>query len=159
MLDASVADNMALCALTQFASPRLGLVRRAELLQAERSLLPLLNLKSGPIDTTPVRTLSGGNQQKVVLARWLLNPPRLLILDESTRGIDVGAKQDIYRLLVKLVEQGVGILLVSSELEELLGLCDRILVLHRGRLNGEFPHDRFDRHALLGAAFGQSAAV
>ena len=90
-----------------------------------------------PSQRTQIRTLSGGNQQKVILGRWLLTEPDILLLDEPTRGIDIGAKYEIYRLMIELAEQGKGILMVSSEMPELLGVCDRILVLSGGRLAGE----------------------
>jgi ABC-type sugar transport system ATPase subunit len=98
-----------------------------------------LQLKAaGP--SAPVRTLSGGNQQKVVLGRWLAGSPPVLLLDEPTRGIDVGTKREIYALLDVLAKEGAAIVLVSSELPELIGLCDRVLVLREGRLVGEFAH-------------------
>jgi methyl-galactoside transport system ATP-binding protein len=90
-----------------------------------------------PTQRTQIRTLSGGNQQKVILGRWLLTEPDILLLDEPTRGIDIGAKYEIYRLMIELAEQGKGIMMVSSEMPELLGVCDRILVLSGGRLAGE----------------------
>jgi ribose transport system ATP-binding protein len=152
MLDASVADNMALAALPRFA--RGGRVRDGAIHQAMQALGTRLNLKSGPIDTTAIRTLSGGNQQKVVLARWLMREPSLFILDEPTRGVDIGAKQEIYRLLAELSAQGMAILIISSELEELLGLCDRIHVMRRGALAPAFARAQFDRAAILSAAFG-----
>jgi ribose transport system ATP-binding protein len=158
LLDATVSDNAALAALPSFASAHLGVVDRPALIEAIRILFYNLDLKSGDIGTTPVRTLSGGNQQKVILARWLLAKPKLFILDEPTRGIDVGAKQDIYRLFAQLAQGGMGILIISSELEELLGLCDRILVMRRGELTATFERAQFDREAIMRAAFGQEAA-
>jgi ribose transport system ATP-binding protein len=86
-----------------------------------------------------VQYLSGGNQQKVVLAKWLQTKPAVMILDEPTRGIDVGAKFEIYRLMRQLTEQGVAILMISSELPEVLGMSDRILVMHQGAIVGEIP--------------------
>jgi ribose transport system ATP-binding protein len=118
-----------------------------------------VNLKSGEITAVPVRTLSGGNQQKVVLSRWLLREPRVFILDEPTRGVDVGAKQEIYRLLAEMADAGMAILVISSELEELMGLCDRICVMRAGSLTAEFAREQFDREALLKAAFGQGQAA
>jgi len=159
MIDASVADNMALAALPAFASPLTRLIERKRLLQAIQQLGQHLNLKSGDVRTTPVRSLSGGNQQKVVLGKWLLRQPRLLILDEPTRGVDVGAKQDIYRLFAELADAGLAILVISSELEELIGICDRIYVMRRGELTAEFARERFDREAILRAAFGQGHAA
>src|SRR3954453_20597366 len=100
-------------------------------------------------------TLSGGNQQKVVLAKWLLTTPRVLFLDEPTRGIDVGAKQEIYAQINKLASEGLAIVLVSSELPEVLGLADRVLVLHEGRLTGEFSRVEASAEAVMAAATGQ----
>jgi ABC-type sugar transport system ATPase subunit len=152
--DAAVADNMALAALPRFAAQSWRSIRRRELMRSIRSLGRKLNLKSGDLPTTPIRTLSGGNQQKVILGRWLLREPKLFILDEPTRGVDVGAKQEIYRLLVQMADEGMAILVISSELEELMGLCDRILVLRQGEVCGECDRARFNREALLKAAFG-----
>jgi ABC-type sugar transport system ATPase subunit len=86
-----------------------------------------------------ISNLSGGNQQKVVLGRWLLMNTRILLLDEPTRGVDIGAKREIYRIIAELAHQGLGIMMVSSELPELLGMADRILVLHAGRVVSELP--------------------
>jgi ribose transport system ATP-binding protein len=155
MMDASVADNMALAALPEFASSLGKRIDRQRLLWAILELMERLNVKSGDARTSPVRSLSGGNQQKIVLGRWLLRNPTLFILDEPTRGVDVGAKQEIHRLLVQLADAGMAILVISSELEELIGMCDRIHVMRHGELNAEFPRERFDREILLRAAFGQ----
>ena len=103
-----------------------------------------------------VQYLSGGNQQKVVIGKWLALGPKLLMLDEPTRGIDVGAKQEIYGLMERLAEEGVGILFVSSELEEILGMSDRVLVMHEGRLSGELNRDEFSEEAIMHLATGQS---
>jgi ABC-type sugar transport system ATPase subunit len=104
-----------------------------------RELYERMLLKA-PSTRAPVRTLSGGNQQKIVLGRWLASKPPVLLLDEPTRGIDVGTKREIYGLMDALAREGAAIVLVSSELPELLGLCDRILVLREGRIVREFPH-------------------
>lgn len=96
-----------------------------------------------------VQFLSGGNQQKVVLGKWLALQPKILLLDEPTRGIDVGAKHEIYRLMEELARQGVAILFVSSELEEILGLADRVLVFHEGRITGELPRESMTEEAIL----------
>ncbi len=90
-----------------------------------------------PSQETKIRSLSGGNQQKVILGRWLLTNPKVLLLDEPTRGIDVGAKYEIYQLIIDLASKGTTVLMVSSEMPELLGVCDRILVMSGGRLAGE----------------------
>ena len=89
-----------------------------------------------PSPKTAIRSLSGGNQQKVIIGRWLLTNPEILLLDEPTRGIDVGAKFEIYQLIINLANEGKGIVMVSSEMPELLGICDRILVMSNGRLAG-----------------------
>jgi ribose transport system ATP-binding protein len=104
----------------------------------------------------PVRVLSGGNQQKAYLARCLLAEPRVLLLDEPTRGIDVGARADIYDRLRAWVERGIAVLLITSEMEELIALSDRILVLHRGRIAAEFTRETVSKDAVLAAAMGQS---
>ena len=155
-LDATVAENLALAALPDFAAAPFGHIDRAQLAVAIQSMGGRVRLKASNMDSAPVRRLSGGNQQKVVIGRWLLSRPKLFILDEPTRGIDVGAKEDIYRMFAGLSAAGVALLIVSSELEELLGLCDRILVMHRGRLTSSFARQEFDRSAILRAAFGQA---
>jgi L-arabinose transport system ATP-binding protein len=101
-----------------------------------------------------VAKLSGGNQQKVVFARWLAREPKVLILDEPTRGIDVGAKAEIYRLIEELAEAGMAILLISSEMTELRGLADRILVMHGGRIAGELRGEAATEEAVLDLAMG-----
>jgi ribose transport system ATP-binding protein len=159
LLDATVSDNLALSALDRFASSRGGIINRPALLAAIEATGQSIGLKCGDVRTTPVRNLSGGNQQKVVLGRWLLSKPKVFILDEPTRGVDVGAKQDIYRLLAHMAEAGMAIIVISSELEELLGLCDRIVVMRRGELQATFDRAHFDREAILRAAFGQGEAA
>jgi ribose transport system ATP-binding protein len=159
MMEASVADNMALAALPLFARRPDGRLNNSGLLNAIRTVANQLNLHSGPMSSTLVRTLSGGNQQKVVLGRWLLRQPEVFILDEPTRGVDVGAKEEIYHLLARFASGGMAILVISSELEELIGLCDRILVMGQGRLRGQFQRAEFDREAILQAAFGEGRAA
>ena len=106
----------------------------------------------------PVQYLSGGNQQKVVLGKWLALKPRLLLLDEPTRGIDVGAKQEIYRIMEQLAEEGVGILFVSSEMPEILGMSDRIIVMHEGRISGELARAQFSEEAVMQLATGRQSS-
>ena len=98
--------------------------------------------------------LSGGNQQKVVLGKWLAMRPKILLLDEPTRGIDVGAKQDIYRLMEQLAEEGVAILFVSSEMEEIIGMSDRALVMHEGRLSGSLKRHELNEESVMQLATG-----
>jgi ABC-type sugar transport system ATPase subunit len=101
-----------------------------------------------------VESLSGGNQQKVVLAKWLCLNPRVLLLDEPTRGIDVVAKEEIYRLLERLSSQGVATVVISSEMQEVLGIADRILVMHEGEISGELESDQFSEEAVVNLATG-----
>ena len=114
-------------------------------------------VKAPSVDT-PVRSLSGGNQQKVSLARWLMTEPQILILDEPTQGIDVGAKSEIYGLISELAERGLAILLISSELPEILGLSDRIAVMHKGRVAGVLNSSEADAHRVMELALGHGAA-
>jgi ABC-type sugar transport system ATPase subunit len=101
-----------------------------------------------------VRNLSGGNQQKVIIARWLTAKPKVLIVDEPTRGIDVGAKAEIHGLIGELARQGVGILMISSELPEILGISDRVVVMQAGRVTGEFDRRSATQEAIMHAATG-----
>ena len=113
-------------------------------------------VKAPSVDT-PVRNLSGGNQQKVSLARWLMTEPRVLILDEPTQGIDIGAKREIYTLIGELAARGLGILLISSELTEVLGMSDRVAVMHAGRVAGVLERNEADAHTVMELALGHAA--
>jgi len=113
-----------------------------------------LHVKTPSIEQT-AQNLSGGNQQKVVLAKWLYTKSRVLIFDEPTRGIDVGAKVEIYKLMNELVRQGVAILMISSELPEVLGMCDRVLVMHEGKLSGELSRAEATQEAVMRLATGE----
>jgi rhamnose transport system ATP-binding protein len=103
-----------------------------------------------------VGSLSGGNQQKVVLAKWLASGPRVLILDEPTRGIDIGAKVEVHRIISELAASGLGIILISSDLPEVLAMSDRIVVLHEGRVTAEIPRDRASQERVMFAATGSA---
>jgi rhamnose transport system ATP-binding protein len=116
-----------------------------------------LQVKAGRL-SDPVSTLSGGNQQKVVLAKWLSTGPRVLIVDEPTRGIDVGTKSEVHRLLSQLAADGLAVVMVSSELPEVLGMADRVLVMHEGRLVDDIPRARADEDSVMLAATGQVAS-
>lgn len=96
-----------------------------------------------------MRSLSGGNQQKVIIGRWLLTDPEILLLDEPTRGIDVGAKYEIYQLIIDLANKGKGIIMVSSEMPELLGITDRIMIMSNGRLTGIFDTSELDQENIM----------
>lgn len=113
--------------------------------------IELLRVKT-PSKEVRVNTLSGGNQQKVVLAKWLLGEPEVIIMDEPTRGIDVGAKAEIYKLMDKLASEGKAIIMISSEMPELMGMSDRVIVLHEGKLTGEFKRAEFSQEAILASA-------
>jgi len=152
----TVTHSVSLASLSRFCN-RGGWVRREQESEAVRSLTREFRL-SAPSFDAPVRILSGGNQQKVYLARCLLPQPRVLLLDEPTRGIDVGAKADIYDLMRAWVGQGIAILLITSEMDELLALSDRILVMHRGRLAAEFTRGTASKDAVLAAAMGLTDA-
>jgi rhamnose transport system ATP-binding protein len=153
VMDFSIERNVALASLRRMR--RFGLIPRG----AERSFAAdwavRLQLKYGRL-TNPVWMLSGGNQQKVVLAKWLARKPALLIVDEPTRGIDVGTKAEVHRLLSDLAAEGVAILMISSELPEVLGMADRIIVLFEGRISREFVREAADEDAIMHAATGQA---
>ena len=112
-----------------------------------------------PTMETPIQALSGGNQQKILLAKWMLRDPEILILDEPTRGIDVGAKFEIYKLMSELAQEGKGVIMVSSELPELIGMCDRIYVMHEGLITGELKRGEFSQEEIMKYATGTSDEV
>jgi D-xylose transport system ATP-binding protein len=152
VLDQTILNNMTLAGLPRIAG-RFVTNTDAEAAAGNRAMKEL-RVKANSVFTV-AGTLSGGNQQKVVLAKWLLTNPRVLFLDEPTRGIDVGAKQEIYAQINKLAKEGLAIVLVSSELPEVLGLSDRVLVLHEGRLTGEFTRTSATPEAVMACATGQ----
>ncbi|KPI12878.1 Monosaccharide-transporting ATPase [Actinobacteria bacterium OV450] len=151
-LDRSVRDNIALAVLDRLS--RLRFVRRAAERELAREYTGRLRVRTPSVERE-VRTLSGGNQQKVVLARWLARRPKVLILDEPTRGIDVGAKAEIYRIIADLAQAGVALLVISSELPEVLGLADRVLVMQGGRITGELDRAGATEEAVLALAMAQ----
>jgi len=134
ILGMAVRENVSLANLD--ALTRAGFIQRRREREVAKEYVASLSIRT-PSTEQPTRLLSGGNQQKVVLARWLFTRSKLLIFDEPTRGVDVGAKTELYELMNRLAERGVGLLMVSSELPELLGMSDRILVMRQGRLAGE----------------------
>ena len=151
LLDRPVFENTSLASLGRLS--RLGFVARRRERSATNEILTRCDVRSRS-NSLAIRELSGGNQQKVLLARTLLCRPSLVIADEPTRGVDVGAKLAIYELLVGLAEEGLGVLLISSELEEIIGLAHRVAVMRRGRIVAEFAGDALDEAAILAAAFG-----
>jgi ABC-type sugar transport system ATPase subunit len=152
ILDQTILKNMTLAALRRL-SGRFITDEDSEAAAGERTARDL-HVKA-PSVFTIAGTLSGGNQQKVVLAKWLLTNPRVLFLDEPTRGIDVGAKQEIYSEINRLAATGIAIVLVSSELPEVLGLSDRVIVLHEGRITGEFEREAATPEAVMSCATGR----
>jgi simple sugar transport system ATP-binding protein/ribose transport system ATP-binding protein len=155
MLGRPVRENVSLTTVSRLS--RLGFVRRRAESDEAREGLARVSARA-PLEA-PAVALSGGNQQKLLFARALLGDPRVLIADEPTRGVDVGAKLEIYEHLVALAARGVAILLISSEIEELLGLAHRVLVMRGGRIVGELAGDAITEAAILNAAFGASPAA
>src|SRR5207247_2465207 len=153
LLDQTIVINLTLAALERISG---SVVTHpdAETAAGQRSMKEL-RIKA-PSVFTVAGTLSGGNQQKVVLAKWLLTDPKVLFLDEPTRGIDVGAKQEIYVHINRLASVGLAMVLVSSELPEVLGLADRVVVLHEGRITGEFRREDATAEAVMAAATGHA---
>ncbi len=145
----SVGENITMAALRQLA--QLGVVPAARERTTAEGVARELSIKYAGLDA-PVTSLSGGNQQKCILARWLLTKPRVLLLDEPTRGIDVGAKAEIYVLMDQLARRGLGIIMTSSELPELLSVCDRILVLCEGEKTAEFSREEATEEKIMAAA-------
>ncbi len=146
LLDESVSNNITLSTMTRFSS--MGFTdRRAEAAASEAQVLGL-DIRPGGVRRS-ARTLSGGNQQKVVLARWLLRECRVLLLDEPTRGVDIGARTELYQLIRSLADRGIAVIVVSSEIEEVLGLSDRVVVMREGEMVHEGPSDELDEARVL----------
>jgi len=153
VLGMNVLQNTTLASLKKF-SPS-GWLRPSDEIAAAQRQAKKLSLRAAGLEVE-VQTLSGGNQQKVVLAKWLETQPQVLLLDEPTRGVDVGAKHEIYKLMNDLTAQGMAILLITSEMPELLAMSDRILVLHRGRLTAAFTRQQATQEKILRAAMGET---
>lgn len=151
ILEMAVRENLSLAALRHKA--RGGFLDREDERAITKEMVEKLNVRT-PNDRQLVQYLSGGNQQKIVLGKWLALKPRVLLLDEPTRGIDVGAKQEIYKLMEQLAADGVAILFVSSEMEEILRMSDRALVMHQGRITGELRREELSEEAVMQLATG-----
>jgi len=149
MLPMSVRDNLSFAALDQFS--RNGIIDRAAERQAIDEMIKLLGIRTAGTDI-PVGALSGGNQQKVVIAKWLMRSPRIILLNDPTRGIDVGTKQEMYQLLRRLADGGAAILFYSTDYDELIGCCDRVLVLYDGAIHRELAGSEITEHALIASA-------
>jgi ribose transport system ATP-binding protein len=153
VIEQSVLDNLRLARLHRDRGP-LGFVRKRDFDAEAKTLVERLGIRT-PGLRQEVRFLSGGNQQKVVLGKWLSMDPHLLLLDEPTRGIDVGSKAEIYQLMDQLAAEGVAVLFASSEMEEVLGMADRVLVVHEGKITGELARDQFSEEAVMLLATGR----
>ena len=154
ILGMSVKENMSLTALDHFS--KVGRIRHDSEQLAVDDFILMFNIKT-PSRDQQIGLLSGGNQQKVAIAKGLMTRPNVLILDEPTRGVDVGAKKEIYQLINKFKQDGLSIIIVSSEMPEVLGMSDRILVMREGRISGEFSREDATQEKLLAAAIGKSA--
>jgi D-xylose transport system ATP-binding protein len=156
VLDHEIGFNLSLSSLSKFSTA--GFLNRNREARANRHFFDSLRIKAPGLNAIAGK-LSGGNQQKVVLGKALMTEPKVIMLDEPTRGIDVGAKLEIYELINKLTSEGKAVLLVSSELPELIGMSDRILMLHEGRVGGEFTRAEATQERLMEAAMGGTDRV
>jgi ABC-type sugar transport system ATPase subunit len=152
-LDQSVAFNTTITSLKSISDNFIGTISRSQEIKIVGEYVRKLGVKTPTIETV-IKTLSGGNQQKVIIGKWLNTEPKIFILDEPTRGIDIGAKVEIYKLLHTLAEQGVAVIMISSELPEILGLSDRILVMCEGRIAGEFNRTAATKEKIMEYATG-----
>jgi ribose transport system ATP-binding protein len=158
LMSMEIAENMTLAVLPAFGTTPLQFVDPARLRAAAGTVAASLQIKAASI-TQPAASLSGGNQQKVVLAKWLMTEPSVFIMDEPTRGVDVAAKHEIYAIIDRLAANAGGVLFISSEIEELLAMCDRILVMSRGEIVDTFHRSAFYKERILRAAFREQAAA
>src|SRR5215472_5594673 len=156
VLDQTILANITLASLDRVSGR--WVTNESRELAASRVLADDLRIKASSLFTL-AGTLSGGNQQKVVLAKWLMTQARVLLLDEPTRGVDVGAKQEIYAMIHRLAQSGMAVVMVSSELPEVLGLSDTILVLHEGQITGRFTRDSVTSEAVMSCATGQQVCA
>jgi ribose transport system ATP-binding protein len=157
ILEMSLMQNISLAGLKSWALPG-GLLNGRKEREKALEMVQAMRIRTPNVGQL-VRNLSGGNQQKVVLGKWLAMSPRVLLMDEPTRGIDVGAKEEIYRLMENLASRGVAILFVSSEMEEILGMSDRTLVMHEGRLAGEVGREELSEERVMQLATGAVKAA
>jgi ABC-type sugar transport system ATPase subunit len=149
----SVRENTTLASLSKVAKAPFGRINRQKEAKIASELAERLHIvASGP--EHKAENLSGGNQQKLVLAKWLALGPKVYILDEPTRGVDVGAKDEIHRIILSLVEDGASVILISSEMEEIMRLSDRILIMHRGETRGEVSPETATQEELVKYATG-----
>ena len=149
-LPLSVKDNMIISSIDNFISN--GYIKGKLVNDMCKAFVERLNVKT-PSLNQQIMNLSGGNQQKVLLGRWLMNNPDILILDEPTRGIDIGAKAEIHKLMSRLAQTGKAVIMISSELPEVLGMSDRIVVMHEGRRKGELSREKASQESIMELAY------
>ena len=152
-LDHPLDINVTIANLQHFVNKKSRLINLQALKEETKKYIKGLKIKADRIDMN-ARFLSGGNQQKVVIAKWLCTNAKVFIFDEPTRGIDVGAKVEVYRLMNDLVEQGKIVIMISSELPEIFGMCDRVLVMNEGRITANFPIEEATQESIMKAATG-----
>jgi len=152
ILGMAIYENITLTNLKQLV--KAGFINQGEEFEVARKYMKEIRIKA-PHEWQLVKNLSGGNQQKVVVAKWLFSKSKIVIFDEPTRGVDVGAKVEIYNLMNKLVEKGIGVIMISSELPEVLGMCDRILVMHQGKIKGELTNKEASQEKIMYLATGE----
>ncbi|MEK0285442.1 sugar ABC transporter ATP-binding protein [Caldifermentibacillus hisashii] len=153
-LDQTVHFNISIANIKDFLNNKTRIINQNKIRKQSENYVKELKVKTESIDTN-VRFLSGGNQQKVVIAKWLCTNAKVFIFDEPTRGIDVGAKVEVYRLMNELVEQGNIVIMISSELPEILGMCDRVLVMNEGRITADIPIEKADQEIIMKYATGE----
>lgn len=158
LMEATVSDNLTLAALPSYTSRWVRRVRSGPLAKAVKETVEILSIKVNDAFRNEAKGLSGGNQQKVVLGKWLMTEPSILIIDEPTRGVDVGAKYEIYEIIDQIAARGTAVLFISSEIEELEGMCDRIIVMGQGEVLGAFDRADFDKESILRTAFRENGA-
>jgi ribose transport system ATP-binding protein len=158
LMSAPIADNLVLASLRSFSSGP-GLLDDGAAMRTARDMARQLSIEARDIAVQPAKTLSGGNQQRVVLGKWLMVEPRVIILDEPTRGIDIGARYSIYEMIDQLAAAGRGLMLISSEIEEVMAMSDRLLVMSQGEIVAEFARAELSKEAILRAAFRELEAA
>lgn len=147
----TVRENLMLPTLKRRS--RFGFIQFDKEKKQAQELVQKLRIRTTSIEAA-AESLSGGNQQKIVIAKWLASEPKLLVLDEPTRGIDVGAKQEIYHLINEMKERGMGVLMISSDLPELLGMSDRVFIMHEGKIQGRLDRRPFKQEEFMALATG-----
>lgn len=144
--DLSIRDNIVLASLKKFS--KYGVMKDKEQNDETEKIFSRLNIKANSI-RVPAFSLSGGNQQKMVIAKWLMRNPKIIFMDEPTRGVDVGAKREIYTIMTDLVKKGFSIVIISSELPEIVSMADRVIVISGGKITGELSREELSQNAIM----------